>query len=75
MSRSVTVTDGVLTEEDVLRRSRAANLGSVKHLTIYGAGSEHKPPPALSLSPTDSLCTPPCACRAWQCATYLSCPG
>ena len=41
MSRSVTVTDGVLTEEDVLRRSRAANLGSVKHLTIYGAGSEH----------------------------------
>ena len=41
MSRSVSVTDGVLTEEDVLRRSRAANLGSVKHLTIYGAGSEH----------------------------------
>ena len=41
MSRSVTVTDGVLTEEDVLRRSRAANLGSVKHLTIYGAGREH----------------------------------
>ena len=42
MSRSVTVTDGVLTEEDVLKRSRAANLGSVKHLTIYGAGSEHQ---------------------------------
>ena len=42
MSRSVTVTDGVLTEEDVLRHSRSASLGSVKHLTIYGAGSEHQ---------------------------------
>ena len=53
---SATITDGVLTEEDVLRRSRAASLDTVKHLTIYGAGSEHHtlpedpcaPPPALT---------------------------
>ena len=64
---SATITDGVLTEEDVLRRSRAASLDAVKHLTIYGAGSEHHtlpedpraPPPAHSLSPSDGLCAPP----------------
>ena len=41
MRASATVTDGVLTEEDVLRRSRAASLDTGKHLTIYGAGSEY----------------------------------
>ena len=42
---SATITDGVLTEEDVLRRSRAASLDTVRHLTIYGAGSEHRTSP------------------------------
>ena len=64
---SATITDGVLTEEDVLRRSRAASLDTVRQLTIYGAGSEHRTSPedrpsctaCHSLSPSDGLCTPP----------------
>ena len=75
MRASATVTDGVLTEEDVLRRSRAASLDTVKHLTIYGAGSEHHtlpedpraPPPAHSLSPSDGLCAPSLLPRVTVC--------
>ena len=39
-SNGMLTVDRVLSEDDILRRSRAASLSTVRNFTIYAAGSE-----------------------------------